>query len=91
METAAEIAGLPRLRARACALAMASRSRSAPAHLGSDDDSIAAWLAGVLGASRPVVVKPAGAAPGKGLLDDYFERALPPHVTPVVVPAGSPR
>ena len=50
-------------------------------------DSIAAWVAGVLGASRLVVVKPAGAAPGKGLLDDYFERALPPHVTPVVVPA----
>ena len=50
-------------------------------------DSIAAWVAGSLGVSRLVLVKPPGTAPTDGLLDDYFGRALPPHVTPVVVPA----
>jgi hypothetical protein len=49
-------------------------------------DSIAAWLAGELGATRLVLVKPAGAS-GGGLLDEYFSRALPAAVTPAVVGA----
>jgi probable H4MPT-linked C1 transfer pathway protein len=49
-------------------------------------DSIAAWLAGSLGVRRLIVVKPAGAS-GRNLVDDYFERALPAGVTPVVVAA----
>jgi hypothetical protein len=35
---------------------------------------------------RLVVVKPAGAR-GRNLIDDYFERALPAGVMPVVVAA----
>jgi 5-(aminomethyl)-3-furanmethanol phosphate kinase len=67
-------------------------------------DSIAAWISGVVGARRLVLVKPpaihrdrsspAGkdesapdALPGGDLLDTYFHRALPAHVTPVVVQA----
>jgi (4-(4-[2-(gamma-L-glutamylamino)ethyl]phenoxymethyl)furan-2-yl)methanamine synthase len=49
-------------------------------------DSIAAWVAGVTGASRLVLVKPPGAS-GGGLTDAFFRRALPEGVTPVVVPA----
>ena len=49
-------------------------------------DSIAAWVAGSVGARRLVLVKPPGAA-GTGLVDAYFSRALPAHVTPVIVPA----
>jgi probable H4MPT-linked C1 transfer pathway protein len=49
-------------------------------------DSIAAWLAGELGATRLVLVKPAGAS-GGDLLDEYFSRALPAAVTPAVVGA----
>jgi len=51
-------------------------------------DSLAAWLAGELGASRLVLVKPAGA--GEPLVDPYFSRALPAHVTATVVRAGDP-
>ena len=43
-------------------------------------DSIAAWVAGELGAARLLLVKPPGAA-GDDLVDAYFERALPPSVT----------
>jgi len=70
-------------------------------------DSIAAWVAGVVGARRLVLVKPPGvrvglshgsgatgfgetaqrAAAGRELVDGYFTRALPAHVTPVIVPA----
>jgi len=52
-------------------------------------DSIAAWVAGAVGARRIVLVKPPGAAdPGGGdLVDAYFSRALPAHVTSVIVPA----
>src|SRR5712691_9068068 len=49
-------------------------------------DSIAAWVAGRVGARRLVLVKPPGAT-GSGLVDAWFARALPAHVTAVVVPA----
>jgi aspartokinase-like uncharacterized kinase len=49
-------------------------------------DSIAAWVAGALGAPRLVLVKPAGAA-GSGLVDPYFPRALPAGVTSTIVAA----
>jgi aspartokinase-like uncharacterized kinase len=49
-------------------------------------DSIAAWVAGRVGARRLVLVKPPGAT-GSGLVDAYFARALPAHVTPFIVPA----
>ena len=49
-------------------------------------DSIAAWVAGAVGARRLVLIKPSGAA-GRELVDAYFARALPAHVTPVIVPA----
>jgi aspartokinase-like uncharacterized kinase len=46
-------------------------------------DSIAAWVAGQVGAHRVVLVKPPGAT--GALVDAYFPRALPASVTPVVV------
>ncbi len=49
-------------------------------------DSIAAWVAGEVGASRLVLVKPPGAA-GGDVVDDYFDRALPAAVTTVIVAA----
>jgi aspartokinase-like uncharacterized kinase len=49
-------------------------------------DSIAAWVAGAVGAHRLILVKPPGAA-GPQLVDACFVRALPAHVTPVIVPA----
>jgi aspartokinase-like uncharacterized kinase len=49
-------------------------------------DSIAAWVAARVGARRLVLVKPPGAT-GSGLVDAYFARALPAHITPVIVPA----
>jgi probable H4MPT-linked C1 transfer pathway protein len=61
-------------------------------------DSIAAWVAGALGAARLVLVKPPGAS-GDGVVDSYFARALPAHVAAEVisadrieelVPAGAP-
>jgi aspartokinase-like uncharacterized kinase len=48
-------------------------------------DSIAAWVAGQVGAHRLVLVKPPGAA--GAVVDAYFPRALPASVTPVVVRA----
>jgi aspartokinase-like uncharacterized kinase len=48
-------------------------------------DSIAAWVAGQVDARDLVLVKPRGAA--GHLVDAYFKRALPPHVTPTIVPA----
>ena len=42
-------------------------------------DSIAAWVAGELGAARLLLVKPPGAS-GADLVDAYFERTLPPSV-----------
>jgi len=49
-------------------------------------DSIAAWVAGAVGARRLVLIKPPGAS-GNELVDAYFTRALPDQVTSVVVPA----
>jgi aspartokinase-like uncharacterized kinase len=49
-------------------------------------DSIAAWLAGALGARRLVLVKPV-AGELAGLVDEYFPRALPATVQPVAVAA----
>lgn len=49
-------------------------------------DSIAAWVAGEVGASELVLVKPPAAS--EPLVDAYFSTALPPHVTPVIVRAG---
>jgi aspartokinase-like uncharacterized kinase len=49
-------------------------------------DSIAAWVAGIVGAGRLVVVKPPGvSAPDS--VDEYFHRACPEDVVPVIVPA----
>ena len=48
-------------------------------------DSIAAWVAGRVGAARLVLVKPAGAT-GAALVDASFSRALPPGVSVVCVP-----
>jgi probable H4MPT-linked C1 transfer pathway protein len=48
-------------------------------------DSIAAWVAGQVGARRLVVIKPPGAT-GQ-LVDAYFERALPAGIDVHVVPA----
>jgi aspartokinase-like uncharacterized kinase len=49
-------------------------------------DSIAAWVAGQVGAKSLVLVKPPGAA-GSAVLDPYFSRALPAHVATFVVRA----
>jgi probable H4MPT-linked C1 transfer pathway protein len=48
-------------------------------------DSIAAWAAGALGATRLVLVKPAGAS--GDLVDRYFSRALPATVRLATVSA----
>ena len=56
-------------------------------------DSIAAWVAGQVGAQRVILIKPPGAlinppgAAGGDLVDAYFPRALPAHVRPVYVRA----
>jgi aspartokinase-like uncharacterized kinase len=47
-------------------------------------DSIAAWVAGRLGARRLVLVKPPCSS-GESLMDAYFTRALPAHVSAVAV------
>lgn len=50
-------------------------------------DSIAAWIAGALGAGELLLVKPPAAdAP---LVDPYFTRALPPTVRATPVQAGA--
>jgi len=49
-------------------------------------DSIAAWVAGQIGARRLVLVKPVGATAGS-LMDPHFPQALPADVIPVVVTA----
>jgi probable H4MPT-linked C1 transfer pathway protein len=49
-------------------------------------DSIAAWVAGAVGARRLVLIKPPNAVSSE-LVDGYFSRALPAHVTPVMVAA----
>jgi hypothetical protein len=52
-------------------------------------DSIAAWVAGAVGARQLVLVKPSGAA-GAGLIDPYFSRALPAGVGWTTVAADQP-
>jgi aspartokinase-like uncharacterized kinase len=47
-------------------------------------DSIAAWLAGAMGARRIVLIKPAVRPPTK-LVDPYFLRTLPPGVEHLIV------
>jgi probable H4MPT-linked C1 transfer pathway protein len=49
-------------------------------------DSIAAWVAGAVGARRLVLIKPPNAE-GSDLVDGYFSRALPADVAPVIVNA----
>jgi len=49
-------------------------------------DSIAAWLAGMLGARRIVLIKPAGGDPRK-LVDPLFIRTLPPAVEHFIITA----
>lgn len=49
-------------------------------------DSVAAWLAGELGADRLILVKPVAGARAS-LVDAWFERALPPRVQVVIVDA----
>ncbi len=48
-------------------------------------DSLAAWIAAVIGARRLVLIKPPGAS-GE-MVDAYFSRALPAAVTSVIVAA----
>jgi len=49
-------------------------------------DSIAAWVAGEVGARKLVLVKPPGTS-GSGLVDPYFGRALPAQLASVAIPA----
>jgi aspartokinase-like uncharacterized kinase len=48
-------------------------------------DSIAAWIAGAVGAARLILIKPPGAT--GDVVDPYFTRALPPGVASACVPA----
>ncbi len=47
-------------------------------------DSISAWVAGQVGASRLVLVKPAGAS-GPEIVDPCFELFRPPHIETLIV------
>jgi aspartokinase-like uncharacterized kinase len=49
-------------------------------------DSIAAWVAGQVGARQLILVKPPGAR-GNEVVDTYFSRALPHAVRSVIVPS----
>jgi probable H4MPT-linked C1 transfer pathway protein len=53
-------------------------------------DSIAAWIAGMLGARQLVLVKPAAAVGALDLVDPYFSRTLPGSVTWTSVAADQP-
>ncbi len=50
-------------------------------------DSIAAWVAGRVGARRLVLVKPRGVDPSSAAVDPHFARALPEGVSSVIVAA----
>jgi (4-(4-[2-(gamma-L-glutamylamino)ethyl]phenoxymethyl)furan-2-yl)methanamine synthase len=50
-------------------------------------DSIAAWVAGAVGAKRVLLIKPRGAT-GPALVDSHFARALPADVKAEIVTAG---
>jgi aspartokinase-like uncharacterized kinase len=49
-------------------------------------DSIAAWVAGQVGARALVLVKPSGAQTSDAAVDPYFPQALPAGVTTTIVP-----
>jgi 5-(aminomethyl)-3-furanmethanol phosphate kinase len=49
-------------------------------------DSIAAWVAGCVGARRLVLVKPTGVQASDAAVDRYFARALPAGMTACIVP-----
>jgi aspartokinase-like uncharacterized kinase len=49
-------------------------------------DSISAWVAGQVGASRLVLVKPRGAS-GPAVVDPAFDRVLAPHISADIVTA----
>lgn len=53
-------------------------------------DSIAAWVAGQVGARQLVLIKPPDAI-GGSQVDAYFARALPAHVTATTLPADQVR
>src|SRR5262249_9692913 len=67
-------------------------------------DSIAAWVAGALGARRLVLLKSVGGAPGAGkavraratpaqlggIVDEHFARALPPGLSCWIVGGARP-
>jgi len=48
-------------------------------------DSIAAWVAGRVGAQRLILVKPRGVDPSTAAVDPYFARALPAGVSSLIV------
>ena len=50
-------------------------------------DSIAAWVAGRVGARRLVLVKPPGLRSSVDAIDRHFARALPPGIEHLIVPA----
>lgn len=50
-------------------------------------DSIAAWIAGQVGARQLILVKPAGVDRREGAVDAYFAHALPRDVDLTIVPA----
>ena len=49
-------------------------------------DSIAAWIARQLGASRLVLIKPPGAS-GPDVVDPYFSDVLPTHISASIITA----
>ena len=49
-------------------------------------DSIAAWVAGQVGAACLALVKPPGAS-GTALVDRYFESVVPAHLRSAIIPA----
>ena len=50
-------------------------------------DSIAAWIAGQVGARQLILIKPAGVDQPEFAVDAYFAHALPPGVEPRIVAA----
>src|SRR5688572_19730316 len=49
-------------------------------------DSIAAWVAGAVGARRLILIKPPGVS-ARDSVDEHFDQALPAQVVPVIVAA----
>jgi probable H4MPT-linked C1 transfer pathway protein len=50
-------------------------------------DSIAAWVAGAVGARQLVLVKPSGVADSRDAVDPYFSHALPQNMSATIVAA----